>query len=266
MGLGDNTAVIIYQMGKVGSTTIHSALDAANLPFPIYKVHFLSDEGMAHGETFHQKTLKVPWESTPHIQTSRLLRQQISDDPTIQWRIITLVREPIGRELSEFFQYVHSLYPDLLDEAGEIDKGRALKILRTKFMFYKPEESYTARWFDMEIKQMFDIDVYAHPFDSDAGYSIIKQGNVSLLILRLEDLDTTFAPGVAQLLQVDTPIDLVRSNVRSQQKRGDVYQQIVQEFKVRSAVCQRIYASRYATHFYAEAERATFAEKWSGTK
>lgn len=264
MGAHDNTAVIIYQMGKVGSTTIHKALEAADLPFPIYKVHFLSDEGMAHGETFHQKTLKVPWESTPHIQTSRLLRDKISSDPSARWQIITLVREPIGRELSEFFQYVHSLYPELLDEQGEIDKKRALRMLRTKFMFYKPESSYTARWFDMEIKQMFGIDVYDHPFDRKAGYTVIKQGNVELLTLRLEDLDDTFMPAVTPFLNVETPIPLARSNVRSEQKRGDAYREIIEDFKVRPAICERIYASKYATHFYSEAERAQFAQKWSG--
>ena len=74
-----DSAIIIYQMGKVGSTTIHTSLEQADLPLPIYKVHFLSDEGMQHGEEFHQKTLKIPWETTPHIQTSQFLREKIQE-------------------------------------------------------------------------------------------------------------------------------------------------------------------------------------------
>lgn len=259
-----DSAVIIYQMGKVGSTTIHQSLEKAGLLLPIYKVHFLSDEGVKHGEEFHQKTLKKPWESTPHIQTSHFLRDKIRSDEPIQWKIITLVREPIRREISEFFQYLPSLYPELLDAEGNLEKSRALRVLQTKFMFYKPETNYTCRWFDMEVKSMFGLDVYEYPFDTEAGYSIIHHHNVDLLILRLEDLDQTFNRAINEFLEVDTPIEMVKANLRAEQKRGSLYQQIEQDFTIRASLCQKIYSSKYATHFYAAAEIAQFIQKWSG--
>lgn len=258
-----NSAIIIYQMGKVGSTTIHTSLEEASLPLPIYKVHFLSDEGMAHAVEFHQKTLKIPWENTPHIQTSEFLREKIQSDPTSKWKIITLVRDPIMREVSEFFQYVHSMYPELLDEAGNIEKARAIKLLQTKLMFYNPEKNYTCRWFDMEIKGMFGLDVFAHPFATDKGFSIIQHGNVDLLILRLEDLNRNFSEALSQFLHLDSPIEIIKSNVRSEQKRGSTYAEVRQELKVRESVCRKIYASKYARHFYSDAEIEQLIERWS---
>ena len=258
-----DSAIIIYQMGKVGSTSIHRSLAQAELALPIYKVHFLSDKGMQHGEEFHQKTLKIPWEETPHIQTSQFLREQIQNNRAIQWKIITIVREPISREISEFFQYVHSMYPELLDADGNLDEHKASRILQTKLMFYNPEQNYTCRWFDMEMKGMFGIDVFAHPFNTDAGYSIIQQGNVDLLILRLESLDQTFTSAITQFLGVDTPIEMIRSNVRSKQKRGATYQHVAQNLAVRESVCEKIYSSRYAQHFYSPSEIEQFTQKWA---
>ena len=259
-----HSAIIIYQMGKVGSTTIQTSLEKANLPHPIYKVHFLSDEGMQHGEEFHQKTLKIPWETTPHIQTSQFLREKIQNDPTAKWKIITLVREPISREISEFFQYLHSMYPELLDENGNIEKQRTFRILQTKFMFYNPQKNYTCRWFDMEVKSMFNLDVYEYPFDTQSGFTIINHRNVDLLILRLESLDHNFIQAVNQFLNLQTPISMFKSNVRTEQKRGVVYQQVLQEFTIRESICRKIYASKYAKQFYSEAEIEQFVQKWSG--
>lgn len=259
-----NTAVIIYQMGKVGSTSIHNSLEEASLQLPIYKVHFLSDEGMAHAVEFHQKTLKIPWENTPHIQTSEFLRDKIQTDPSSQWKVITLVRDPIMREVSEFFQYLHSMYPELLDEAGNIEKERAIKLLQTRLMFYNPEKNYTCRWFDMEIKGMFGLDVFAHPFDTDKGYAIQQHGNVELLILRLEDLNENFSEAIGQFLALTSPLALIRSNVRAEQKRGSTYEQVRQELTLRESVCRKIYSSKYAQHFYSPAEIEQLIQKWSG--
>lgn len=259
-----NAAIIIYQMGKVGSTSIHNSLEEAALPLPIYKVHFLSDEGMAHAVEFHQKTLKIPWENTPHIQTSEFLREKIQTDPSSQWKVITLVRDPVMREVSEFFQYVHSMYPELLDEAGNIEKERAIKLLQTRLMFYNPEKNYTCRWFDMEIKGMFGLDVFAHPFDTEKGYTILQHGNVELLILRLEDLNERFSEAIGQFLALESPLELIRSNVRAEQKRGSTYEQVRQELTLRESVCRKIYSSKYAQHFYSAAEIERLIQKWSG--
>jgi hypothetical protein len=151
-----------------------------------------------------------------------------------------------------------------LDADGNLEKERALKVLRTKFMFYKPESNYTCRWFDVEMKGMFDVDVYDHPFNFEDGFTIINHGNVDVLILRLEDLDRSLSRGVTEFLGLETPIEMVRSNVRADQERGAVYREVLSDFTIRESLCRKVYSSKYATHFYSASEIEQFVQKWSG--
>lgn len=256
-----DSAVIVYQMGKVGSTTVYESLASAGLSIPIYRVHSLSEEGLKRGIEFHHQVLKKPWST--HEKLSRLLREKIDSGQDVQWKIITLVREPIGREISEFFHYVDSLYPDLLDENGNLEKERVVRALRAKFLFYDEATNYACRWFDVEINQVFNLDVYAYPFNHRDGFTVIGRENVAVLILRLEDLDRCFNRGLTELLGLEYPIKMTRSNLRTGREHGTVYKQVLRDFTIPRLVCDRIYSSRYATHFYEESEIKEFVQKWA---
>lgn len=254
---------ILYQMGKVGSTSVHDALLNAKLDTPVYKVHFLSDQGIAHGEKFHQKTLKNPWEETPHIQTTRLVREAMAADPDLKLDVVTLVRDPVRREVSEFFQYVEALHPELLDEDGLLKTERAARVLQARFMFFDESSNYTCRWFDMEIKELFGLDVFAFPFDHAQGYTLIEQGNVRLLILRLEDLDRTLNPGLRDLVGPRYRDWQGRANVGAQKQGGGQYKELVAKFRLRRSMGEKVYGTTYARHFYTPAERDSFLETWT---
>ncbi len=259
---------VLYQMGKVGSTSVHEALLAAALDTPVYKVHFLSDQGVAHGEKFHRSTLKNPWEETPHIQTTRLVRGRMAADPDLELDVVTLVRDPVGREVSEFFQYVEALHPELLDEDGLLKTQRAARVLQARFMFFDESSNYTCRWFDMEIKELFGLDVFAFPFDHDRGYTLIEQGNVRLLILRLENLDRTLNPGLRELVGARYQDwkgrgGKDRANVGAQKQSGEQYQELVANFRLRPSVGEKVYGTTYARHFYTPAERDGLLQKWT---
>lgn len=254
---------VLYQMGKVGSTSVHDALLGAKLDTPVYKVHFLSDQGIAHGEKFHQETLKNPWEETPHIQTTRLVREAMAADPDLELDVVTLVREPVRREVSEFFQYVEALHPELLDKDGSLKTERAARVLQARFMFFDESSNYTCRWFDMEIKELFGLDVFAFPFDHDRGYTLIEQGNVRLLILRLEDLDRTLNPGLRELVGARYHDWEGRANVGARKERGEQYRELVENFRLRRSVGEKVYGTTYARHFYTPAEREDLLEQWT---
>jgi len=52
-----NPPILIYQMGKVGSTTILKSLKNAQIQNPVYHIHFLSSDGIRNAERYF-KTLK----------------------------------------------------------------------------------------------------------------------------------------------------------------------------------------------------------------
>lgn len=258
-----DSVTILYQMGKVGSTTVHNALKASDLKGPLQKVHFLSDTGLAHSEKFHKETLKKPWNKAPFAQEALALRKRIANEPDLKINIVTLVREPIRREVSEFFQYVQYLHPELLDDDGNLKTHRASRVIQARFMFYDESKNYTCRWFDTEIKELFDVDVFDHPFDHNRGYTLIEQGNVRLLVFRLEDVNRTLNDGLRLLLGSEYKDWEGQANVGEKKQSGDQYRSLLESFKMRASICDKVYSSRYARHFYTDQERLTFREKWS---
>ena len=261
-----NSMTILYQMGKVGSTSVHDALIASELDSPVHKVHFLSDTGLAHSEKFHQKTLKnnAHW-TTPYLDTTHHVRKRIASEPELKLNIVTLVREPVRRELSEFFQYVDALHPELVDQDGNLNTQRALRVIQARFMFYNEANNYTCRWFDTEVKEHFGLDVFAHPFDCERGYSLIEQGNIRLLVLRMEDIDRSLNSALRQLLgpAYKDWDSTARANTAKDKQSGSHYGELVNTIKLRGSTCQKVYASTYASHFYSDKERADLIAQWS---
>ena len=55
--------LIIFQMGKVGSKTIHESLKALNLNISLYHLHILSEENIRRNED----ELKIAFRDDPYI-------------------------------------------------------------------------------------------------------------------------------------------------------------------------------------------------------
>ncbi len=84
--IDDSTPILVFQMGKVGSTSCYRALRA--LGYEIYQVHQLNPETLGKLEaSFTDRGLDVPG----HIKTSRKVRSEIIDagHPAA---VITMVR------------------------------------------------------------------------------------------------------------------------------------------------------------------------------
>lgn len=48
------TPILVYQMGKVGSSTIVNTLKSSNINNPVYHIHFLSSEGIYSIENYYK--------------------------------------------------------------------------------------------------------------------------------------------------------------------------------------------------------------------
>ncbi len=153
--------IIILTPGKVGSSSIYSTLKkkASN---PVFHIHNLSEEGIENSINTH---LHSDRKSKPlHLIVSNLLKEKLSNynDKTY---IITIIREPISREISSFFQNTEFYKEVLENKRLEIDTEKAFQILNKKF------ESDICKqledWFNLEIKGNFEIDVFSKPFDYD---------------------------------------------------------------------------------------------------
>ena len=253
--------IIVYQMGKVGSTTISRSLKKANLPNPVYQIHFLSEQGIQFAENAH---LKGVFSAVPrHLKRSKALRKKMEREAGSRWLLVTLVREPISRIVSNFFQNMIEFYPDVIEDKEKIDHSKVCAYLMDSVTAFADSKDYISRWFDMEINAVFVIDVYSQPFNQDDGYTIIRGGKADLLILRLEDLDACFVNAIKQFLGVDHPIQLVSSNVSDQKFYSDDMKKVQENLSFPASVLERVYATPYVRHFYGEKDIARFIQRWS---
>jgi hypothetical protein len=255
---------MIYQMGKVGSATVHETLLNAKLHNPVYHIHFLSHEDIRSAERFFL-SLKTPIISG-HLRRSKILRQIIDNNSGVEWKIITLVREPIGRDISDLFQTIDRYHPELVDN-GKIKTNQTIGLLLKNFINYDQNTNYTCTWFDKELNDVFDIDVYAYNFNMEKGYTVLSgKRNIEVLILRLEDLNRNLENALAEFLDLKNPVKILKSNVGREKQYSEAYRDVLTSIRIPESVCTKIYSTKYATHFYSEKMRQEFAMRWSKGK
>jgi hypothetical protein len=197
-----------------------------------------------------------------HLKASKRLLDKIERSPGLEVKVITLVREPIARDISDFFQNIRR-HPRLVDTGGEICRLAAMEHLLQRFRAFDESTDYACNWFDRELKQVFGVDVYAHPFSYKEGYTILTEGNVSVLLLRLEDLDRCFSQAIGAFLGLERALSPAQSNLRARAEHAEAYRYVLDNIAVPRPVCVRIYSSRHAKHFYSKDARDKLISRWS---
>ena len=165
--------VIVYQMGKVGSSSVVRSLKEAGVA-PVYHIHRMNPEYIAHvwsqhGDQRDFKLDRIGLKLYKHvIQKGRPAR------------FITLVREPVGRNISDFFQHL-----DLFMNINPAEIARySVETLIAGYL-NRPPNPVPLIWFDREMRPVLDLDVYAHPFPKEKGYLQLKNGPFDVLLLKL---------------------------------------------------------------------------------
>lgn len=239
--------ILVYQMGKVGSTSVCRSLEAVGL-HPLH-LHFLTDENWEFVRAAYQEVGMKP----AHYYTERMLR------PYLRWtrhrlKVISLVRDPIARYVSSLFQW-----PLLReDEANNADAMRADIV---DLLSHPNALDYEFTWFDKELKPTFDVDVMQMPFSRDEGYAIYHAPRADILVLKVERLSELLPTVVSDF--VGTPLHTVRANVGREKSAGGLYSDIKRTLQLPTSVCQAVYRHEWVRHFYSPSETRAFLRKWS---
>lgn len=169
--------LIVYQMGKVGSSSMLTSLQAADLKLPVLQVHFLSPTAIREMENrYYGPSIGLLQDSllpeTRHLFWSYYLRHVLnSKHPRPKWKIITLIRDPLARSASVFFYSVDTpkqnpYMPDFYKHIQ--DKSLSIPFIVRRFhdaLLDDPDEfQLPLRYFDTELKPNLGIDVYAYEF------------------------------------------------------------------------------------------------------
>jgi len=207
--------VHIYQPGKVGSITVYKSILETGI-------------NCSHIHTFHKGRNLVP-------NTNKI-------------KIITLVREPIARCLSEFFHHLS------FNVYAEISFENAL------IRYLRMSVGRQFNWFDSELKAIFGIDIYAHPFDKEKGYSIIKQGNVEVLAMKMEKLNSLESV-IGEFIGAPQ-FKLINGNEGNNKIYKHLYKDVKNAIKIPLDIFDRHYKNPKMDHFYSEEEKTAFLKKW----
>ncbi len=240
--------IVVYSMGKVGSSTVYATLKKHFLSTDVDHVHFLSDSYLKE---------KLPGSNhTHHIDHGFEVRDKINaaikaGRPV---KLISIVREPIKREISNFFQ---NSFDFIQGELSDYSNEALFLEFEKKVNF-----NYILNWFDEEFKPFTTIDIYTQPFDHDKGFTVIRDANFEVLLLRLEDLNRIFSKAFETFLEKKiTSLEMANE---SQKKKGvaDSLRFIKNKFRLQKEMVDTVYASKYMTHFYRDDEIEHFEEKW----
>ena len=228
----NKTPVFVYQMGKVASTAIYQGLLKTE-----------SKELVFHSHSFE------PFHTNKEIRL--LFRYYQKYKPPI--RIISLVREPVTRNISAFFQ-------NLRRDANKKALTSELPIEKIKSMFLRnyPHE-IPLIWFDNNIKKHFDIDVYEREFPK-AGYLKFQKDNVELLLMRHDLANVTKELLIGEFTGV-SGLKLSQDNVGNDKRYAELYAKF-KETKLPLSHLFYLASSKYMKHFFYP-EMRQILESWS---
>ena len=247
--------VIVFQMGKVGSSSLYASLRALRPPREVFQVHLLHDLDRQEARVHAGYTR--PTGTLPQFAKARALADRIARDDR-RWTVISVVRDPVERNVSAFFQVIGEFVPDALERAarGEVTVTELLEVFLGRY-----EQSAPITWFQAQMAPVFGIDVLAVPFDRERGWQTYESDRARLLVLRLEDLPRVAEPAVRAFL--DAPdFTLVTANVGDDKSYAALYRQFRAEVVLPADHLDRMYDSDYARCFYSADEIAAARARW----
>ncbi len=245
--------VLIYQMGKVGSSSIASAL-RANTDFSVFSLHYMFPQTVDRMlENIQNKQVDL------RRHPSLLLGRAIFDGlicAGIPLRIITLVREPIARNMSAYFQNLYMSW-DVDDAHCKFSTEELVG------RFLKKSGNVPLTWFDEEFNKTLQIDVYRHAFSTEKKWGRIGSDLYDVLILRTDLPDEDKQRCIEEFL-ARSPIHLARRNVGTSKDYADAYERFVKQIRLPEAYVTKMLDSRYTRHFFSAREVAVLRSKWMG--
>jgi hypothetical protein len=246
----DPDAIIIHQMGKVGSSTIYETL-RRNLPERrVYHTHFLNRSRL----TAFVASDPIG-EEHYHVACSRFLLEHLDHYERV--RIITLVREPIARNVSAFFENRFKFFKDKDLQQWE----RNLSDLKERFLRNYPHD-IPLIWLDEEIRDAFGLDVYSQPFPIEEGGAVFNSQRIQLLIMRQDELNRVGAKFLSSFLGHEIPA-LESANIGERKGYSKLYKSFLSKLHFPEQYVEKMYDSKYAQHFFSTGEIAELRQRWT---
>lgn len=267
-GLSKKDKIIIYQMGKVGSTTIWRSLESSNLDVPIYHIHNLSpdiiNKRVEYGKVNFLKRRFIYHE---FIQAEYLRHEIDKERINRSWRVVTLARDPIAQMVSSFFQKLETEIPlglDYREKIKTVGKDSTLEELIERFhtsYVYNPDWEHPFEWFNHELRDNLGIDILMEPSLADKNYHVYSATTSEVLLLKLESLNDCYQNAFQEFLGLRN-FNLVESNVGSQKLYKDIYREFIKRIDLPIDYIDKVYNHELIKHLYSDSDLEKFYRRW----
>lgn len=225
--------IYVLQMGKVASLSVASSLQTQY-------------EGtVLHGHSFS--------EDNPRGDVKKLFKHFNHGEHRM--KVISLVREPIGRNISAFFQNFER-YVGVPFSESEYTASELRDIFILKYDHREPLD-----WFDKWILANFDIDVFQHPFPA-SGHMTLKNDKVDFLLMKY-DLEDALKQEIIGSFAELPDFQLINNNISSKKDYSGMYAEM-KKMRMPERYVDEMLEDRFTKHFYTpelESLRTYWTEK-----
>ena len=270
--------LLIYTMGKVGSSSMLYSLKLLQLNRQLHHLHSLARKPLRKLEESLKPSFPDNLVSFRHIWRCQHVANTLAQKQGDQIQAISLIRDPLARNLSHFFQHI-DVEPYASASHGSPSSVRKWKLVSSfldfetvvserdtsplvDLYFDKEWHDFPALWIDRELGGVLGIDVYATEFPRDKGYAVYHSNKADLLLIRLRDLDRCAPQAIQDFLGI-APFTLVNANVAETKEYVDVYRAFKTQITFPKSYLDRTYDSEFVKHFYSDAERQALKAKWA---
>ncbi len=257
--------ILVYQFGKVGSSSITKGLQ--ELGIPVEQVHALA---------FEKSFMSIEME-----ELYKLFIEAVKGKEEV--KIISLVREPIIRDISMIFELIEETCLDIFEDLNTDFIESIEDILKNKVITNEEEKmtlgpisyrfDYKLRgmngnifdWYENELKNVFGIDILDYTFNKEEGYGYIEKDNIKILLLKLEKLKNN-ERRIGEFIG-NTNFRLLRQNIAKNKVYYYVYRNVIRNLQVPLECVERYYCNnKYMKYFYTEEERKMYLDQWTENK
>jgi hypothetical protein len=243
------TPVLVFTMAKVGSLSIYSSIKKQT-SIPCFHIHTLS---LAECEEAKQVCLSQGILPDSRSPVPILLKKIIT--PKNPYKIISLFRDPVERNISAFFDAFH-YYVGVSAEKYEGNIESLIDCFHKKL-----PHDYATLWVQEKFERDTGIDLYAEKFNTKEGHQLYEYENCHVLLINSVIEDRLKRKLVAKFIG-NSSFQLTNVNVTEKSNKSKLYKAFKDQIRFDKNYLDRLLQTKYSRHFFSQEEIENSYKKW----
>lgn len=235
----DPNLVLVYQYGKVGSTTLADSIPGAVNLHDLF-ANPLCECGFRQRHSLGYRKVGFPLD---RLFRRTIIKRRPSTD------LIVPLRAPWERNISMFFQDLPFWYVDYLTNSKATQKVEGIGLIQQAFET-RFDHQGTDRWFEREFCRLTGIPFAEIQFDKEAGFSILTQNKYRCLLLTTNHIRSNEGKQTIENF-LGRPFELTDSNRGDRKWYGPVYKNFLADADFIESYKERVSKSAVHQKFFA---------------